>query len=274
MNSPAALAVSAQSELQQSQAAALAQQLDLPLLAPATDPAHCPEFTALLVVQEVGLALMQTGAGAPGPVQVDFGGKAMRHRRKGGHNELLGKAVGIGRKTDLQVLDATAGLGRDAFVLADLGCRVTLCEREPVIAAMLDAAIRYAVQSGDRWLLETISRMQLLSGDATTLPAEQLVDVDVIVLDPMFPQRDKHAAVKKEMALFQQVLSLDSLSADSEALLQWALAQDVARVVVKRPRKAPVLGSTGVSHTITGKAVRYDVFVKRGLQNAPEVLPS
>ena len=117
--------------------------------------------------------------------------------------------------------------------LADLGARVRLCERHPVIAAMLEAGMDAARNSGDSWLVERVSRMQLHKGDACLLPPEQLVDVDVIYLDPMFPARTKAAAVKKEMALFQYLLH-DS-SGDGEATLHWALQQQVARVVVKRP---------------------------------------
>jgi 16S rRNA (guanine1516-N2)-methyltransferase len=267
LSSPIALGVCAGLESQQSQAEALSTRLHLPLLDTGTDPARCRDFTALLVAGNNGLSLVQTGPRAPGPVQVDFGGGAMRHRRKGGHNELLGKAVGVGRKQNLHVLDATAGLGRDAFVLADLGCRLTLCEREPVIAAMLDAAIVHSERSEDPWQRGVVSRISLVPGDATVLSLELVDGVDVIYLDPMFPPREKHAAVKKEMALFQQVLFSEKLVEDADALQQWALSQDVARVVIKRPRKAPALGQAPVSHVISGKAVRYDVYVRHSLNN-------
>jgi len=114
-------------------AAELAERLGLPLLPTGSDPASCDEVDAVLVVNGGCLSLQQTGRGAPGPVTVDFGSSAMRHRRRSGHNELLGRSVGVGKKSPLWVVDATAGLGRDSFVLADLGCEVTLCEREPVI---------------------------------------------------------------------------------------------------------------------------------------------
>ena len=43
------------------------------------------------------------------------------------------------------MLDATAGLGRDAFVLASLGCQVTLIERVPAVAALLENGIERAL---------------------------------------------------------------------------------------------------------------------------------
>lgn len=259
-----ALAVMPQSISDQEAAIALGEQLAMPVIAIDTDLNRCCEFSAVLLLERGQLALQLTGKGAPGPVSIDFGGAAMRHRRRSGHNELLGRAVGLGRKSPLAILDATAGLGRDSFVLADLGCEVRLCERDPLIAEMLARAIDAAISVSDRWLAGVASRMLLSRGDARALPRAVSGAVDVIYLDPMFPERDKSAAVKKDMALFQLVLR-GTPPHDAE-LLHWALAQNVARVVVKRPSRAPCLGGLAPSHEIKGKAVRYDVYVQRGLQ--------
>lgn len=242
----------------------LAQQLGLPLLPATFPPEHCEDYDAVLIVSGSTLSLRQTGRG-PGPVVVEFGSAAMRHRRRSGHNELLGRAVGVGKKPGLRVLDTTAGLGRDSFVLADLGCEVLLCEREPVIATMLRWGMASAATSGDSWLMEVMARMTLIEGDARGFVATSTTPVDVIYLDPMFPQRDKSAAVKKEMALFQRLLETADAEADADQLLLWALQQNVARVVVKRPPRAPRLAMRQPSHSVGGKAVRYDVYVHRGL---------
>jgi 16S rRNA (guanine1516-N2)-methyltransferase len=266
-------------------AAALARQLGAPLAPTGTDPATCESFALLLVVSGEILALRQTpalalqatasagkksgrpaaGRGLPGPVTVDFGSHAMRHRRRSGHNELLGRAVGIAGMRRPHVLDATAGLGRDSFVLADMGCAVTLCEREPVIAAMLAQGLRVALAGSDDWLRQVVRRMRLFAGDARAPGALQAGPSEVIYLDPMFPGREKSAAVKKEMALFQALLESGDCQQDARELLLWALAQDVARVVVKRPVRAPHLAGIKPSHSIDGKAVRFDVHVRRAL---------
>ena len=67
-----------------------------------------------------------------------------QHRRRSGHNELLGRAVGVKAGESPRVVDATAGLGRDAYVLGDLGCEVTLVERSPVLALLLAHALERA----------------------------------------------------------------------------------------------------------------------------------
>lgn len=242
-----------------SDAEALARRLAIPLL-----PGSAADAGAdvLVVLDGDTLSLQQPGPRAPGPVAVDFGAGAMRHRRRGGQNELLGRAVGVGRKPALSVVDATAGLGRDSFVLADLGCRVLLCERAPVMAALLESGLARARGDGDPWLAGVAARMHLHAGDARALGA--LPDTDVIYLDPMFPDRGKSAAVKKDMALFQRLLESGASGAgedDSEHLLVWALDQAVARVVVKRPLKAAPLAGRKPSHQLQGKAVRFDVYV-------------
>jgi 16S rRNA (guanine1516-N2)-methyltransferase len=240
----------------------VAGDLILPFVPISTDAKNCSEYSALLLVGLTDSSLQQTGKGAPGPVRVEFGSAAMRHRRQSGHNELLGKAIGLTKRPGLQVLDATAGLGRDAFILADLGCAVTLCERNKLLAYMLASGLKAATMRGDPWLADSARRMQLQRCDAVTLQSSALENIEVIYMDPMFPMRDKSASVKKEMALLHHILGSAD---DADKLLSWALQQPVARVVVKRPPRAPLLLGRQPSHHISGKAVRYDVYVLRGL---------
>lgn len=259
------LAVLAAATADDADAAKLAQRLGLPLLATGTKPVDCSTADTLLIVDDGTLSLQRTGRGAPGPVAVDFGSSGMRHRRNSGAREMLGKAVGLGDKALLRVIDATAGLGTDAFVLADMGCQVLLCERDLVIAQLLRSGLRAAAVSGDPWLTGVVQRMCLCPMDARECGREQLEGRHVIYLDPMFPPRRKSAAVKKEMALFQSLLERTIDPQDADALLLWALRQDTARVVVKRPARAPVLAARKPSHCIRGKSVRYDVYVHRKL---------
>ncbi len=259
-----AVAIAAVSAALAPQAAELAWELGLPLLPPGTAPATCTAAEVILLVGEGGLGLQQTGPGAPGIVRAEIDSARMRHRRRSGHNELLGRAVGVGRRAALCVLDATAGLGRDAAVLADLGCAVLLCERHPLVALLLRDALDRIRASGDPWGTELARRLSLRAVDAMSLPVSVLAPIDVIYLDPMFPSRRKSAAVKKEMRLFQSLVA-GSTEGSGEELLGWALDQDVARVVVKRPSAAPALGELRPSHSIKGKSVRFDVHVRRSL---------
>ena len=190
-------------------------------------------------------------------VAVQFDSAAMQHRRRGGHNEMLGRAVGLKADRKPLIWDATGGLGRDAFVLADLGCEVTLCERVPVLAWLLDQAVQAAAVSGVDQVRAAAGRMSVLAADSKTQRAS---DGTVIYLDPMFPERKKAAAVKKEAAMLQH---LADQADDSESLWQWAWDQPVERIVVKRPLRAPILGHIRPAHTLKGKSVRFDVFIRR-----------
>jgi len=205
-----------------------------------------------LVVGETGAWLEMAGS----QVHIAFDSATMMHRRRGGQNELLGRAVGVKASRQPTVWDATGGLGRDAYVLADLGCRVTLCERVPVLAWLLQDAVSAAMVSGHDQVRAAAQRMTIRHCDSRQL---QVPASDVIYLDPMFPERKKSAAIKKEAAILQRLAHTED---DAQALWEWAWRQPVSRIVVKRPLRAPILGSQKPSHTLRGKSVRFDVFVR------------
>jgi len=242
---------------------ALAQTLGLPWLG-TVKPAKIRDFPLLLLFDEQGLALQLTGKGAPGPVRAEFVSGKMGYRREhgGGAGQLVAKAVGLQKtRAPLHVVDATAGLGQDAFVLAGLGCRVTLLERNPVIHALLADGLARAALNTD--CAPIVARMALQADSSIDWLRQGGAEVaDVIYLDPMFPHRDKSALVKKEMQVFRQVVGDDD---DSELLLEAALASARYRVVVKRPRKAPVIAGPEPATRVEGKSSRYDIYPIKAL---------
>ncbi|WP_097460747.1 class I SAM-dependent methyltransferase [Mangrovitalea sediminis] len=240
-----------------------AQRLQLPYLGPQA-PREMAPGGLLVWLDHQGLALRVTGRGAPGPVIVDFsGGKAaFRRLHGGGRGQLVAKAVGLSRARRIpSVLDATAGLGQDAFVLATLGCSMLLLERSPVVHALLEDGLARASQ--DPELAPIIARMKLQAADAAGyLEAAEEV-ADVVYLDPMFPHRGQQSAlVKKEMRVFRDLVGDDL---DADRLLPAALQAARCRVVVKRPRKAPPLAGPAPSHALEGKSSRYDLYTLRAL---------
>ncbi|MFT5312090.1 MAG: 16S rRNA (guanine1516-N2)-methyltransferase [Paraglaciecola sp.] len=206
------------------------------------------------------LVLRQLDEPKVGEVLVDFASDALTFRRLQGRGkkEAIAKAVGFKGQTSWRVLDATAGLGRDAFVLANLGCHVDMIERSPIVAALLEDGLTRAEQDPElsRWLPD---RMQLCHGIALELLTHwQGAQPDAVYLDPMFPHRKKTALVKKEMRLFQQLLGPDE---DADNLLEPALKLALKRVVVKRPSGAPYLAQHKPDIEYTGKANRFDVYL-------------
>lgn len=211
-----------------------------------------------------GLQLVSLGPEAPGPVRVDFVAGAVAHRRQfgGGSGQMIAKAVGVQPGIRPSILDATAGLGRDAFVLAGLGCNVTLIERHPLIAALLEDGLLRA--RGDAVVGSIVARMRLLAGNAIELMRTWEGEAQqVVYLDPMFPHRDKSALVKKEMRLFRPLVGDDN---DAPALLEAALALASHRVVVKRARKAPVIDGIAPGYALEGNSSRFDIYPKRSLK--------
>jgi 16S rRNA (guanine1516-N2)-methyltransferase len=170
----------------------------------------------------------------------------------------LARAVGLRGGARPSVLDATAGLGRDGFELAGLGCQVTLLERSPVVHALLrDGLARAQVSAAT-----TCERINLHLADA----AEVLTDLagntavrhpDVVYLDPMHPPRDKAALVRKEMRLLRAAVGDD---ADAAALIEPALVVARQRVVVKRPLRAEALDGRTPDWSVSGRTTRYDIY--------------
>jgi len=188
-------------------------------------------------------------------VSFNEGHAAHRLRFGGGRGQSIARACGLKSGNTPTILDLTAGLGRDAFVLASLGCQVTMIERNPIIAVLLADGLRRAAEDPEigAWVLE---RLDLVQSDASAYLANSPV-ADVIYLDPMFPERKKSAQVKKEMQIFHDIVGDDE---DAATLLEQARSIARKRVVVKRPRLAGALGQQKASACVTGKTTRFDIY--------------
>ena len=188
----------------------------------------------------------------------DFVGGAVGYRfRSGeGRGQALARAAGFTRGVTPSIVDATAGLGRDAFMLASLGAHVTLIERSPEVHALLREGLANASAAGPEFAA-VIERMTLLYGDARILLPG--LRADVVLIDPMHPPRRSTALVKQEMRLLRELVGTDP---DAKDLIETALASHCKRVVLKWPLHAkPFAGLRQPSHQIIRKTVRYDVFM-------------
>ena len=227
------------------EAAELAQKLRLPICAEVAEGQWC-------LRQDNGRLALHKGGAKAAAIAIDFD-EQLERRRQG--KELLFKALGKSRQR-LSVLDATAGLGRDSFLISQRNYQVQAIERHPVVAAMLaDALQRYRDKYGD-------TPFELIEADSRALIESAGEGWDIIYLDPMFPASGKSALAKKEMQAFHALVGEDR---GGEALLGAALEKARYRVVVKRALKAPLLGDLGPSVQIKGKTVRFDVYALKKL---------
>lgn len=194
-------------------------------------------------------------------LHIDFASAANEHRRLhgGGRGQPIARAIGL--KTyglPITVIDATAGLGQDAFVLACLGCHITLIERSPEVVKLLQDAVQRAAAIAE--LKPITDLMHIINADSkkilSSLPPAAFPDV--IYLDPMFPLRNKSALVKQEMRILKDIVGED---ADADELLTIARQTALRRVVVKRPRVAPYLDNITPHASQIGKANRFDIYM-------------
>lgn len=201
------------------------------------------------------------------PLSVDFLSPQMKRRFKTGtsKNEPLAKALGL-RSFDgtPTVLDATAGLGTDSFIIAAMGCRVRAIERSPFVFALLEDGLERLREGvwGEPWI-STASRLRFERGDAVEVmkKLDQRTRPDIVYLDPMFPEEThaKSALPKRTMQIFRRLLGAGD---DEKGLFENAMRVARSRVVVKRPPEAPPIGEKP-THQVEGKSARFDVYVVR-----------
>ena len=223
------------------------------------------------------LALYQSESG---PVFIDFIGGKKAHRRHfgGGKGQPLVRAMGKLKEGLPTIIDATAGMGGDSFVLASLGFQVKMVERSVAVAALLEDALERAntalssneTRNGDEQaLLEIIERLSLVQANSADYLLAEKPNVDVIYMDPMYPEKKKNAATKKEMKALQNLVGPDR---DSEELLSAALQTAKYRVVVKRPKNAPIIQLDNEkivpSADISSPNTRYDIYSIKALKSA------
>lgn len=207
----------------------------------------------VLRMDEDGLALV----GGELVLRGDFTRMLPRLRIGNLQRELLVRAAKVKKPEGIPVaVDATAGLGEDALLLAAAGFSVRLYEYDPVIAALLKDTLRRASQIPE--LAPIVGRMEVREENSLTALPQLAESPDVILLDPMFPERQKSALIKKKFQLLQQ---LESPCAEEDALVHAAMEAHPRKIVIKRPLKGPNLAGIKPSHSLKGKAIRYDCLV-------------
>ena len=223
-------------------------------------------FTHLLVIDGEKLSLCPVGRPSKvgGGVYADLLTVNTKAGPGGSLRQPIARAVGIARARKLgvdaeskvlHVVDATAGLGEDSWLLASLGCRVTAIERNAVVAALLRDGLRRASAVEP----EIAERIEIIEADSRVWLSEREGEessIDVVYVDPMFPAKGKAALQRKEMRVLRDVVGMDL---DAEDLLAAARRVARQRVVVKRPVHGKSL-SEEILATHKGKSMRYDVY--------------
>lgn len=250
------IAIVCYSNLRLQQAKDFSLQNQLPLLKTIND-----QYEMLLLFHDDLIALYDRQLDTT--ISIDFLKGSMAHRRQygGGRGQAIAKAVGLKSGVTPIVLDTTAGLAGDAFVLATLGCPITLVERSPIIFALIENAVERA-SLNEKFTPILKQGFDIINQDAITFISKQLEKnntmPDVVYIDPMYPERKKSALVKKNMQILQRLHDEDD---KTSKLLEAALLFAKKRVVVKRPVLAVTLDDRKPSACIKSKKTRYDIYL-------------
>jgi 16S rRNA (guanine1516-N2)-methyltransferase len=165
------------------------------------------------------------------------------------------------QNVDGPVIDATAGLGSDAGVAAARGKNVLLIERNDIVHALLQDALKRAVGE-EKAIAE---RMKIVHADACQLLRdlpEPWSNPGAVLLDPMFPPRRRASALPpKPMQRVRELIGHDDSDA-IEALLSAAQASGARRIVLKRPPETRINTSDlgAATFSIETKLLRWDVW--------------
>ncbi len=215
------------------------------------------EYHFILMIQTTHFELIDT-TNKSKPFFIDFNSGKLTYRRHhgGGRGQAICRAIGLKGNTSPRVIDGTAGLGRDSFVLASLGCTITMFERNPILQILLQDGLKRGCTHPET--KEICTRMQLVTQDLHDFTCKKSL-ADVIYLDPMYPHRKKSSLVKKEMRIIRQLVG-DDLDADQ--LLPYALETGIKRIVVKRPKNAPFLGNKKPTTCLKEKNSRFDIYLQ------------
>ena len=228
----------------------IAKLLDLVIICDRTEAFSTSE--EICVVYDLyGIGLLYIDATKP--IYVDFTDPKKLHRIKTVHQEALCKAIKIKSIPCPNVIDATAGMGEDSFILAASNCKVLMLERSGIIGKMLENGLERALTAES--VRNIASSLSLKLGNSIELLKN--LTSDVIYIDPMFPERKKSALVKKEMRAFKSLVGFDE---DSDELLKISLMRAKHKVVVKRPIEAPFIADLQSTYSINGKVCRFDIY--------------
>ena len=218
------------------------------------DNTKIKDFSGLILkLNEDGLSLVSKNMKLYG----DFTKMTKRLKHNNLQREFLVHAAKIkGKTTDLKAIDATAGLGEDSIILAAYGFSVSLYENNPIIAELLKDALERAKQNPE--LKDIASRMVVFEEDSIIAMTKLKYKPDIILLDPMFPERTKSALIKKK---FQILHKIEKPCTDEEEMLNSAIKANPHKIIIKRPLKGDYLAGIKPDYSLNGKAIRYDCII-------------
>ena len=138
-------------------------------------------------------------------IHIDFlKGQVGWRLKRTDHETLLKKVLGK-TKDSLTILDGTAGFLSDTLIFLALGHKVIACEQSSVLFMLLNDAINRAREE-----LIFLKNLVLSHGDAINI-YKNTRNIDLIYLDPMYPDSKKNTARSGSINDIKNILEIESI---------------------------------------------------------------
>lgn len=229
----------------------LADFLNVPLLS--GDTARFSGYSFLLQFTQQGLVLCDLETDGSKPTIVDFSSSQLESRASDAlSKQNLIKALGLKKYPHPTVLDGMAGLGKDAYLMAMAGCRVHMLEKSKIVYALLRDGLDRLQQTGSEETLLSLEFTDFLEFSPCTQT------FDIVYLDPMYQSANRKSKAKRDIERLQRLLGKED---NEDSLLEHGLTLAKRRVIVKRPKNAPLFASKKPDIVYKGSSARFDVYL-------------
>ena len=212
-----------------------------------------PEEPTFFIYKESGLHFV-INSPQKKIIHIDFLKGQMGWRlKRTDHETLLKKALGK-KKDNLTILDGTAGFLSDTLIFLALGHKVIACEQSRVLFMLLNDAIHRA-----RDELIFLTNLDLVHGNAVDI-YKNTKNIDLIYLDPMYPDNNKNNARSGVMNDIKNILEIEAITNLEDQIFFDFKKQEFKKIVLKRPIKSKII-DTNLNYQVKGKSTRFDVYI-------------
>jgi len=85
-------------------------------------------------------------------------------------------------------------------------------------------------------------------------------NIDLIYLDPMYPDSKKNAARSGSMNDIKNILEIETIKNLEDQIFFDFKKQEFKKIVLKRPIKSKII-DTNLNYQVKGKSTRFDVYI-------------
>ena len=213
-----------------------------------------PTSGSFIDLRKNGLHFTKDSSNLSSFLHVDFLSGSMGWRlKRTEHETSLKKAIGK-NKEDITIFDGTAGLLSDTIIFLALGHKVVACEQSKIIFLLVQDAIERAKAE-----LPFLENLLLLNGKSE-IQYKETQNIDIVYLDPMYPEPSKNALRSGDISTISHILDLESINDDGDAIFFSIKDSNFKKIILKRPIKADIIDKN-INYQVKGKSTRFDIYI-------------